>query len=112
MYEYKATVTKVVDGDTLVLNIDLGFGITYNNQKVRLARINTAETNTESGKTVKDILTKLLLNKVVTIKTTKDSKDKYGRYLAEVYLINELSRVDQVNINDYLLTNNYAVKYD
>lgn len=104
MYEYKATVTKVKDGDTLVLDIDLGFSIIYKNQVVRLARINTPETSTTEGLTVKDIVTKLLLNKIVVIKTTKDKKDKYGRYLAEVY-------VDGLNINDYLLENNYATKY-
>lgn len=104
LFTYKAIVIKVVDGDTLILNIDLGFNITYNNQKVRLARINTPETNTEQGKTVKKLVTNLLLNKTVTIKTIKDSKDKYGRYLAEVYL-------DDLSINDYLLTNNYASSY-
>lgn len=104
MYEYKATITKVKDGDTLVLDIDVGFSIIYRNQVVRLARINTPETNTIEGMSVKDIVTKLLLNKTVVIKTTKDKKDKYGRYLAEVYL-------DNLNINDYLLENNYATKY-
>ena len=104
MYEYKATVTKVKDGDTLVLDIDVGFSIIYRNQVIRLARINTPETSTIEGMSVKDIVTKLLLNKTVVIKTTKDKKDKYGRYLAEVYL-------DNLNINDYLLENNYATKY-
>ena len=104
MYEYKATVTKVKDGDTLVLDIDLGFSIIYKNQVIRLARINTPETSTIEGMSVKDIVTKLLLNKEVTIKTTKDKKDKYGRYLVEINL-------EEVNINDYLLANNYAVKY-
>lgn len=104
MYEYKATVTKVVDGDTLVLNIDLGFGINYNNQRIRLARINAPETSTKEGAEIKDIVTKLLLNQTVIIKTTKDSKDNYGRYLAEVY-------VEDLNINDYLVDNNYAEVY-
>lgn len=104
MYEYKATVTKVKDGDTLVLDIDVGFSIIYRNQVVRLARINTPETNTIEGLTVKDVVTKLLVDKSVVVKTIKDKKDKYGRYLAEVY-------VDDLNINDYLLENNYATKY-
>ena len=82
MYEYKATVIKVVDGDTLHLNIDLGFNINYNKQIIRLARINAPE---------------LLCNKQVTIKTIKDTKDKYGRYLAEVYL-------EDLNINEYAVS--------
>lgn len=104
MYEYKAMVIKIIDGDTLHLNIDLGFNVNYTNQIVRLARINCPELSTDIGKQVKDIVSKLLLNKQVIIKTIKDNKDKYGRYLAEVYL-------DNLNINDYLLDNNYALKY-
>ena len=104
MYEYKATVIKVVDGDTLHLNIDLGFNINYNKQIIRLARINAPELSTTEGLNIKNIITDLLCNKQVTIKTIKDTKDKYGRYLAEVYL-------DDLNINDYLLTNEYAVSY-
>lgn len=104
MYEYKATVIKVIDGDTLHLNIDLGFNLNYNNQVIRLARINAPELSTANGYNIKNLLTNLLLKKQVTIKTIKDTKDKYGRYLAEVYL-------DDLNINDYLLTNEYAVNY-
>lgn len=109
MYEYKATVVKVIDGDTLQLNIDLGFAITYNDQKVRLARINCPEVSTEEGLKVKEIVTNFLLNKTVIINTTKDTKDKYGRYLAEVNVVDNSGKI--INLNDYLLTNNYAVKY-
>lgn len=102
MYQYNATVIKVVDA--LHLNIDLGFNVNYNNQIIRLARINTPELSTDKGVTVKDLVTNLLLNKQVIINTIKDKRDKYGRYLVEVYL-------DNLNINDYLLDNDYAVKY-
>ena len=105
MYEYKATVVRVKDGDTLVLDIDLGFNIIYKQQVIRLARINCPETSSEEGLKVKEIVTNLLLNKTVIINSIKDEKDKYGRYLAEVNL------ADLGNINDYLLNNNYAVKY-
>lgn len=104
MYEYKATVIKVVDGDTLHLNIDLGFNINYDKQVIRLARINAPELSTANGYNIKNLVTSLLLDKEVTIKTIKDKRDKYGRYLAEVYL-------GDLNINDYLLTNEYAVSY-
>ena len=46
MYEYNVTVTKVVDGDTVDVDIDLGFGMTYKKQRVRLMGIDTPESRT------------------------------------------------------------------
>ncbi len=46
MYEYNVTVTKVVDGDTVDVDIDLGFGMTYKKQRVRLMGIETPESRT------------------------------------------------------------------
>ena len=109
MYEYKATVVRVKDGDTLVLDIDLGFNIIYKQQVIRLARINCPETSSEEGLKVKEIVTNLLLNKTVIINSIKDEKDKYGRYLAEIKLMDDTNNLG--NINDYLLNNGYAVKY-
>ena len=45
-YEYNATVTEVVDGDTIVIDIDLGFDVIFTNQKVRLLGIDTPESRT------------------------------------------------------------------
>ena len=46
MYEYKVSLVKVVDGDTVDVDIDLGFGMTYKKQRVRMVGIDTPESRT------------------------------------------------------------------
>ena len=104
MYEYKATVKKVVDGDTIDVVIDLGFKIQYT-ERIRLARINAPEMSTEEGKAVKKFVSSQLEGKGVIIKTEKSTFDKYGRWIAEVFYD------DQKSINQLLLDNGMAVKY-
>ena len=48
MYEYNVKITKVVDGDTVDVDIDLGFGMTYKKQRVRLMGIDTPESRTRA----------------------------------------------------------------
>tara|TARA_E500000305_G_C3945424_1_gene199584 strand:- start:456 stop:794 length:339 start_codon:yes stop_codon:yes gene_type:complete len=107
MYEYTATVIKVYDGDTITVNIDLGFGITLNKQTLRLYGINTPEVRGESkeeGKRVRDILRQRILGKIITIKTKKDKKGKYGRWLATIIH-------DGENLNEWLLNEGFAIPY-
>ena len=93
MYEYKAKMLRVVDGDTIYLEIDLGFHI-HVREKVRLLHANTPETfgvkkNSEEykkGMEAKLFVQDQLLGKTVTIKTAKDKRGKYGRYLAEIIM--------------------------
>ena len=104
MYEYRATVVSVYDGDTVTVDIDLGFGIVLKKQKLRLYGLNTPEVRgaeKEEGKKVRDLVREKILDKQVTIKTYKDKKGKYGRWLAEI--IHE-----EENINEWLLTEGYA----
>ncbi len=107
MYEYKATVTKVYDGDTITVDLDLGFGIVLKKQKIRLLGINTPEVRGKSkfyGIISRDALRERILGKEVVIKTSKDKKGKYGRWLGEVF-------VGEENINQWLITEGYAKKY-
>ena len=107
MYEYKATVTKVYDGDTITVDFDLGFGIILKKQKIRLLGINTPEvrgSEKPQGIISRDALRQRILGKVVTIKTSKDKKGKYGRWLGEVF-------VEDENINQWLITEGYAKEY-
>ena len=107
MYEYKATVTKVYDGDTITVDFDLGFGILIRKQKIRLLGINTPEVRgpeKPQGIISRDALRQRILGKVVTIKTSKDKKGKYGRWLGEVF-------VEEENINQWLITEGYAKEY-
>jgi micrococcal nuclease len=94
MYQYKANVDRVVDGDTIDLIIDLGFKITTH-QRIRLAEINTPETYNvkkdseeyEKGMASKNYVEKRLAenNNEVIIETDKLT-GKYGRYIGTIRL--------------------------
>jgi micrococcal nuclease len=108
MYEYKAKVIKVYDGDTITVDIDLGFAVNLHKQSIRLYGIDTPELRGDErpeGLKIKEILSSQILGKEVILKTYKDKKGKYGRWLAEVYL-------NGLNINKWLLENNYAKPYN
>ena len=114
MYEYQVKkVLKVVDGDTIDVDIDLGFSISYT-QRVRLAGIDTPESRTRDkkekalGLEAKDKLKKAIdaATKIV-IKTEKpDSSEKYGRILGWVFLDD-----NKVSINQTLIDEGYAWGY-
>ena len=86
LYEYRASLQKVVDGDTLDLSIDLGMHV-YSRQRVRLLHVDTPERgqvgSAEATQAVKDWFTTHGTN--VVIRTYLDKGDKYGRFLAEVF---------------------------
>jgi micrococcal nuclease len=114
MYEYRVKkVSKVVDGDTIDVDIDLGFDISYT-QRVRLAGIDTPESRTTDkkekalGLEVKDRLKKAIdAATSIVIKTEKpDSSEKYGRILGWVFLDG-----NKVSINETLIDEGYAWGY-
>lgn len=88
MYEYHALVEKVIDGDTVDISVDLGFKV-WSKQRMRLLHVDTAEKNTPFGKATKDLLKKTLEGKMAKIQVY--APDKYGRYLAEIFLGSEKS---------------------
>jgi micrococcal nuclease len=103
-YTYTAFVTKVYDGDTVTLDIDLGLNVLHTGEKCRLYRINTPEVRGEEkpqGIQSRDYLRGLILGKEVLIKTVKDRKGKYGRYLVEIWYKGK-------NVNDLLVSEGYA----
>lgn len=103
-FVYNAHVDKVYDGDTITCSIDCGFGIIMKKQKIRLYGIDCKEVRgaeREEGLIARDKLRELILNKDIVLKTVKDKKGKYGRYLGIVYHEN-------TNINDWLVENKYA----
>jgi micrococcal nuclease len=114
MYEYRVKkVTAVVDGDTIDVDIDLGFSVSFS-QRVRLAGIDTPESRTSDkaektlGLEAKEYLkSKLKDAKVVIIKTEKpDSSEKYGRILGWLYVDG-----DTISINDHMIEDGYAWGY-
>ena len=93
MYEYRATIVKVIDGDTVDVDIDLGFGIVLSDERVRVMGIDTPESRTRDkvekkfGLAAKARL-KELLGKTCTLKTQinksgEDMKGKFGRILGD-----------------------------
>lgn len=113
MYEYKAKVISVYDGDTIRVIIDLGFGATLNGYdgkgvSLRLHGLNTPEVRgeqREQGLVSRDKLRERILDKDIRLKTFKDATGKYGRYIAEIYLEDE-------NINEWLITEGLAERKD
>lgn len=88
MYIYRAKVKRITDGDTIVVDIDLGFETIINNVKLRLYGINTPETKGATrvaGLQAKEFVERQLpVGTSVILKTYRDKTEKYGRYLAEV----------------------------
>ena len=88
MYEYKATIIKVVDGDTVDVDIDLGFDTWLHNQRIRLHGIDTPECRTRNkrekahGLLAKEYVQKALIVGRTYALTTKE-KGKFGRFLGE-----------------------------
>ena len=113
MYQYKAIITKVIDGDTVDVDIDLGFEVWLRNQRIRLYGIDTPESRTSDK--VEKVFGNLAKSKIlefcpvgsqIILQTkTDDSRGKYGRILGEL-VTNE-----GVNVNEYMIANNYAVAY-
>jgi len=115
MYEYNVKkVLKVVDGDTIDVDIDLGFDISLT-KRVRLAGIDTPESRTtdlhekELGLAVKDHLKHSLENvKKIVIKTElPDSTEKYGRILGHLFIDG-----NETSFNQHLIDAGYAWGYD
>ena len=110
MYEYKVKeVTRVVDGDTIDVVIDLGFSISIKS-RIRLAGINAPETRTldinekSKGLDAKSWLEKELKDQEIIIKTIKE--EKYGRMLGYLYTKNH-----SLTVNERMIEEGLAVKY-
>ena len=110
MYEYNCKVVKVVDGDTVDVDIDLGFGVWLRKQRVRLVGIDTPESRTKDlqekkyGLAAKEFLTKSVTSGGVTLKTFKVKRGKFGRILGELWCFN-------TNVNEKMIEEHHALRY-
>lgn len=106
VYRYACVVNRVVDGDTLDVDVDLGFHVWVRKVKIRLTGINCPEMNTEAGKAAKAFVFEVLAPigiSTVVIDTIK--ADKYGnRWNAVVYLPGGSS------LNDLLVQAGHALR--
>jgi len=114
MYQYKCKINKVLDGDTVDIDLDLGFNIVLANQRVRMAGIDTPESRTSNKEekprgllSKKKLAEKLPVGSWQIIETQKSNSndDKFGRILG-VFILE-----DGTKVNDWLIKNNYAVPY-
>ena len=112
MFTYQATVLRIIDGDTVDVDIDLGFSVWLKKQRVRMMGIDTPESRTsDKEEKVRGLLSKKKLTElcpvgsIVQLMTAKDkNKGKFGRILGTLV-------VDGVDVNQWLIENNYAVPY-
>ena len=112
MFTYQATVLRIIDGDTVDVDIDLGFSVWLKKQRVRMMGIETPESRTrDKEEKVRGLLSKKKLTElcpvgsIVQLMTAKDkNKGKFGRILGTLV-------VDGVDVNQWLIENNYAVPY-
>ena len=115
MYEYKVNILKVVDGDTVDVDIDLGFGVWLRNERVRLAGIDAPESRTSDavekvfGQAAKDRVNSLLGAEAILIsqisKSGDNIKGKFGR------IIGNFKTINGENVADVLMSEGHAVAY-
>ena len=115
MYEYRAKVVKVIDGDTVDVDIDLGFGIVLTDERVRIMGIDTPESRTRdkvekvfglaSKKRLKELLGKTTILKTQINKNGEDMKGKFGRILGDFV------SADGRMVTDILVEEGHAVAY-
>ena len=115
MYEYKCTVNKVIDGDTVDVDIDLGFGIVLTDERVRIMGIDTPESRTRNKieklfglaakQRLKELLSKQCILKTEINKDGEDMKGKFGKVLGD--FISDNGRL----VTDIMIEEGHAVAY-
>ena len=110
MYEYKVTLDRVIDGDTVDVDIQLGFKVVLSKQRIRLHGIDTPESRTRNKEEkVRGLLSKEYLKNICessTIRLRSKDRGKFGRILGVLYQDDET-----ISINQRLCDDGYAVPY-
>ena len=110
MYEYNCKIVRVIDGDSIVVDIDLGFGLWIHGESIRLFGVDCPECRSRdpeekaAGLAAKDFVEGLLHDGGTYTLTTKE-KGKFGRYLGVIMLS------DKTSVNAALVSENLAVPY-
>ena len=117
MYEYNAKCTRVVDGDTLDAEIDLGFDVKVT-KRIRLAGIDAPESRNKVekklGLAAKDRLIEIMDGAANEFELESQELGKYGRVLGRIH-IDKISGKDQITkvcVNDALVREGHATEYD
>jgi micrococcal nuclease len=107
MYEYKVKITRVVDGDTVDAEVDLGFD-TFIKDRIRLMGLDTPESRTRNkkekalGLAAKAYLKELLRKNKgdIILRTSKEGKGKFGRILGTLLIYDGMTSVNQMLIDE------------
>jgi len=120
MYEYRATIVKVIDGDTVDVDIDLGFGIVLSDERVRIMGIDTPESRTRdkvekkfglaAKARVKQLLGKTCVLKTQINKNGEDMKGKFGRILGDFNVYDSTTDSWKL-LTSILISEGHAVPY-
>lgn len=103
-YRYHGRVRRVVDGDTVRVDLDLGLGVWRHSVALRLLGIDAPELRgpeRRQGLAAKQWLTRLIGDKEVVVETHRDAQGKYGRWMATIWL-------DDANVNERLIAEGHA----
>ena len=116
MYEYKCKIVKIVDGDTVDVDLDLGFGVWLKDERVRIMGIDTPESRTTDkiekvfGLAAKDRLNSLLGGEAILLsqvtKGGENMKGKFGRILGN------FKTIDGKDVAETLMNEGHAVAYN
>jgi len=111
MYEYRCKVLRIVDGDTVDVDIDLGFGVWMHRERIRVVGIDTPESRTRDltekafGLAAKEFVKSLMpIGSMQIIKTQKDKTGKFGRVLGDFIIEDKL-------LTEHMIENYHAVPY-
>lgn len=117
MYEYKCKILRIVDGDTVDVDIDLGFGIWRHRERVRLVGIDTPESRTRDlvekkfGLAAKEFVRFMMpVGSAQIITTQKDKTGKFGRILGD-FKIWDKEKDETKSLTQIMLDNHHAVVY-
>lgn len=111
MYEYKVYIQRVVDGDTVDVDIDLGFGVMLKKERVRIMGIDTPESRTRDkvekvfGLAAKTRLKELLGKTATLVCKEYDAKGKFGRILGD------FTTIDGRMVTDVMIEEGHCVAY-
>ena len=119
MYEYSCRIVRVVDGDTVDIDIVLGFDVWLKKQRIRLYGVDTPESRTRDLEEKKyGLAAKVFVENYLpvgskqTLRTRLDDRGKFGRILGEFVVITQWEGKDiPTTINEQLVRQHHAVKY-
>ena len=118
MYEYPCKIIRVIDGDTVDVDIDLGFDVWLKKQRIRLYGVDTPESRTSDKEEKKYglkakafVVQHLPQGSSQVLRTRLDKKGKFGRILGEFVIRVPSHLGDDTTVNQLLIDTNNAVAY-